>query len=183
MRNLRLARALAIVCAIAGLGSPQEAAAQAVAAACPPAGWTPDRLNALKTEKFAIADASRRQSLALALTACLGDPNPVLRDGIAFGALSAWMRAGLLDRMTLGELRNRLMPMLANPDAQGFRATILSPEPFDSWNAAFASEAGLAKRHNTRAFLLSVYAGASTSENAGVRQLLGPVRDGLKTLP
>jgi len=24
--------------------------------------------------------------------------------------------------MTLGDLRNRLMPMLANPDAQGFRA-------------------------------------------------------------
>lgn len=285
------------------------AAAQQAAGSCPPAGWPLTRLTALKTAKFAIADARERQSLSLALTACLGDPNPVLRDGIAFEALSTWMRAGLLDRLTLIELRDRLMPMLANPDAQGFRGPfaalvmaevartdrlsawlsaeerealvraaakfltsiqdyrafngsegfrhgvahgadlalqlaanpavtktqldrllaaiatqvaprqvvsytagepdrlarpvlfiaqrglytdaewatwfgqILSPAPMPSWDAAFSSEPGLAKRHNTRAFLLSVYAGASTSENAGVRQLIAPVRAGLKLLP
>lgn len=51
------------------------------------------------------------------------------------------------------------------------------------WDEAFSSEAELAKRHNTRAFLLSLYASASVSESPGVRQLLGPVREGLKQLP
>ncbi len=285
------------------------AAAQPVELACPPAGWPLIRLTALKTAKFAVADANERQSLALALTACLSDPNPHLRDGIAFEALSAWMRAGQLDRATLVRLRDTLMPMLAGGDAQGFRAPfaalvmaevartdritpwmspgerdalvlaaaeflldvkdyrafsdtegfrhgvahgadfalqlalnpavnkahldrlliaiaeqvaprqtvayhagepdrlarpvlviaqrglhtddewkawfakVLSPAPLDSWEAAFSSEAGLAKRHNTRAFLLSVYASASASENAGARQLIPPIRDGLKLLP
>ncbi len=62
-------------------------------------------------------------------------------------------------------------------------AKVLSPAPMDAWDQAFTSEAGLAKRHNTRAFLLSIYASASVSDNAGVRQLLSPVREGLKLLP
>jgi hypothetical protein len=52
-----------------------------------------------------------------------------------------------------------------------------------AWEQAFSSEAGLAKRHNTRALLLSLYASVSSAENAGVRQLLPPVREGLKLLP
>lgn len=285
------------------------AAGQPVALTCPPAGWPLARLTALKAAKFAVADGGDRQSLALALTACLGDPNPQLRDRIAFEALSAWMRASQLDRPTLVRLRDTLMPMLADGDAQGFRAPfaalvmaevartdritpwmspgdrdalvlaaadflldiedyrafsdtegfrhgiahgadfalqlalnaavnkahldrlliaiagqvaprqtvayhtgepdrlarpvlfiaqrglhtddewkawfakVLSPAPLDSWEAALSSEAGLARRHNTRAFLLSIFAGASTSENASVRLLIPPVRDGLKMLP
>jgi hypothetical protein len=250
-----------------------------------------------------------RHSLALALTACLGDANPVLRDGITFEALATWMRAGALDRPALAELRDRLIPMLSAPDAQGFRAPfaalvmaevartdrisawlsvtereamvqtaakflssvtdyrafsnsegfrhgvahgadfalqlalnpavtkpqldhllaavatqvapradiayyasepdrlarpvlfiaqrgfhteeewrawfagILSPQPLDSWDAAFSQERGLKKRHNTRAFLLSIFAAASPSENPAVRLLLPPVREGLTLLP
>lgn len=276
---------------------------------CPPADWGVARLITLKTAKFAVDDPAQRQSLALALTACLGEPSPALRDGIAFEALTTWMRAGLLGRTTLMELRELLLPMLASRDPQGFRAPfaalvmaevartdrikpwmtaeqrdalvqaaaayvsgvddyrafndrdgfrhgvahgadfvlqlalnqavtktqldrllaavatqvaprppvaytagepdrlarpvlfiaqrglhtddewkawfgqVLAPAPMASWGEAFSSEAGLAKRHNTRAFLLSVYASASVSENAGVRQLLPPVREGLKLVP
>lgn len=285
------------------------AAAQQAPDPCPPPGWPSAQLEVLKRDKFAMADASARRSLALGLTGCLGDPNPQLRDGIAFEALSTWMRAGLLDRLTLSEVRHRLLPMLANPDAQGFRGPfaalvmaevartdrinawlsaderdalvqaaeqflrniqdyrafsnaegfrhgvahgadfalqlalnpavarpqldrllaaiatqvaprqvvsyhagepdrlaravlfiaqrglhsddewkawfgqVLSPTPMAAWDDAFSSEAGLARRHNVRAFLLSLFAGASGSENGGVRQLLPPVREGLKLLP
>jgi hypothetical protein len=62
-------------------------------------------------------------------------------------------------------------------------AQVLSPAPLAGWDAAFASEEGLAKRHNTRAFLLSLYASASTAESAGVKQLLPFIREGLKLLP
>jgi len=300
-------RWLAAISLIAALAAP--ASARQAAEACPPAGWTAAGLTTLKSSKFAIADAAARRSLALALTACLGDPNPALRDGIAFEALTTWMRAGLLDRPALGEVRDRLRPMLASRDADGFRAPfaalvmaevartdrisawlsaeerealvqsaasyltsvqdyrafsdkegfrhgvahgadfalqlvlnpavakpqldrllaavatqiaprqavaygagepdrlarpvlfiaqrglhsddewkawfaqVMSPAPMAAWDEAFSSEAGLAKRHNTRAFLLSLYASASASENAAVRQLLPPVREGLKQLP
>ncbi len=285
-----------------------SAAAQPAAPACPPAGWSTASLATLKSNKFAIDDPAARRSLGLALTACLGDPNPALRDGIAFEGLTTWLRAGALDRPTVIELRDRLMPMLGSRDPQGFRAPfaalvmaevartdriaawmsaeeretlvqaaaeylagiedyrafsdtdgfrhgvahgadlalqlvlnpattrpqldrllsavaaqvapprvsyhagepdrlarpilfiaqralhtdeewkawfalVLSPRPMAAWDEAFASEAGLAKRHNTRALLLSLFASASSTENAGVRQLLGPVREGLKQIP
>lgn len=300
-------RLLAAMALVATLAAP--AAARQAAASCPPTGWTTASLASLKHNKFAIADAVARQSLARALTACLGDPNPVLRDGIAFEALATWLRAEQLDRATVIALRAQLLPMLASRDPQGFRAPfaalimaevartdritpwmtaaerdalvqaaaayvsgvedyrafsdkegfrhgvahgadfvlqlvlnpavtkpqpdrllaavatqvaprttlaytagepdrlarpvlfiaqrglhtddewktwfgqVLAPAPMASWGEAFSSEAGLAKRHNTRAFLLSVYASASVSENAGVRQLLPPVLEGLKQLP
>jgi Protein of unknown function (DUF2785) len=301
---LRVITALVFLAMLAGPAAARQAADQ-----CPPAGWSTRQLTALKNEKFAIENAATRRTLALALTACLGDPNPTLRDGITYEALTAWMRAGLLDRLTLIELRERLLPMLANPDAQGFRGPfaalvlaevartdrinawmsaeerealvhaaarfltgiqdyrafsssegfrhgvahgadfalqlalnpavtkaqldrllaaiatqvappqivsytagepdrlarpvlfiaqrglhsdaewkewfgqVLSPKPMAAWGEAFLTEPGLAKRHNTRAFLLSLYASATSSENAGGRQLLPPIRDGLKLLP
>jgi len=291
---------------IAALAAPVSA--RQAADGCPPAGWTAASLATLKSNKFAIEDPAVRRSLALAVTACLGDPNPALRDGIAFEALTTWMRAGLLEPATISELRGRLLTMMGTRDAAGFRAPfaalvlaevartdrikpwmtpqerdalveaaatyltgvqdyrafsdkegfrhgvahgadvvlqlvlnpamtkphldrllgavasqvaprtvsyhaaepdrlarpvlflaqrglhtdeewrawfaqLLSPAPMATWDQAFASEAGLAKRHNTRAFLLSLFASISSSENAGVRQLLAPVREGLKLLP
>jgi hypothetical protein len=48
---------------------------------------------------------------------------------------------------------------------------------------AFTSEIGIRKHHNVRAFLLSVFATATTSDDAGIRQLAGPTRDSLKLVP
>jgi Protein of unknown function (DUF2785) len=90
--------------------------------ACPPAGYTVEQLHQLKFIEFAVPADDERQSLALGLTGCLGDPRPALRDGIAFEALSKWMRAAQLDVATLRKLRDRLTAGLDAKDAAGFRA-------------------------------------------------------------
>jgi hypothetical protein len=61
--------------------------------------------------------------------------------------------------------------------------TVMNPKPLSSWDVAFTSEAGIRKHHNVRAFLLSVFATATTSDDAGIRQLAGPTRDSLKLVP
>ena len=66
---------------------------------------------------------------------------------------------------------------------QGFFAEATNPKPLASWKLAFASELGIKRRNNVRAFLLSLYASTTTSEDAGIRQLIGPVTAALKTLP
>jgi len=76
----------------------------------------------LKQAGFAISEDATRQAQAIQLLDCLGDPDPMLRDGVAFEALSTWMRGGLLERATLEALRTRLLHSLREPDdAQGLR--------------------------------------------------------------
>ena len=96
--------------------------ASPAAAGCPPTGWSAEALARLPAAEFAVAEDAARQTLALGLVDCLGDPDPKLRDGIAFEALSAWMRADRLDAGTRRELFARLQPMLGQADAAGFRA-------------------------------------------------------------
>jgi hypothetical protein len=95
----------------------------AIAAGCPPEGQDLATLQALKNKKFEMPDDAGRQSLARTLLACLADPDPVLRDGIAFEAYSTWLRAGKLDVATRTDLLSRLVPMLQpDPaDKAGFR--------------------------------------------------------------
>jgi hypothetical protein len=62
-------------------------------------------------------------------------------------------------------------------------ATVMNPTPLASWDVAFDSESGIRKHHNTRAFLLAVFAAASTTDDRGIRQLLDPVRESLKLVP
>ena len=66
---------------------------------------------------------------------------------------------------------------------QVFFSEVTNPKPLASWKVAFTSELGIKKRHNVRAFLLSVYASATSSEDAGIRQLIGPVTAALKAVP
>jgi len=98
------------------------AAAGSCFATCPPAGETRATLQALKaTEWKEPADADKRQALALALLDCLSDPDPWLRDAVAFDALQHWMRTSRLDDATLRSLRVKLLAMLAvPPDPAGF---------------------------------------------------------------
>jgi hypothetical protein len=70
---------------------------------------------------FDIADDAQRSARALALADCLADPDPFLRDGIAFEALSAWMRAEQLAPATLHTLEDSLLSRLEGDDADGFR--------------------------------------------------------------
>ena len=301
-----LLAATAVEAQRATLAAPKPQSGEGV---CPPTGWTLTRLDALKRDGFKMPDAFQRRELAIALTGCLGDPKPEIRDGIAFEALSTWMRSDQLDLATLQTVRGDLLTMMMRPDADGFgsafAALVLSevartdrlrawlsteerdglvragasylakvrdyrafsdaegfrhavahaadlmlqlalnplttkaqldhmmlavatqvapeadvaywagepdrlarpivfiaqrklhaesewqaffsevtnPKPLASWKVAFSSERGIKKRHNVRAFLLSVYASATSSEDAGIRQLIGPVAAALKTVP
>lgn len=89
-------------------------------AACPPEGQTRESLQALKLLKFTVPDAVERQTFANGLLDCLGDPDPTLRDGIAYEALTQWMRADQLDVEGLRALRDGLYAMLTADDATGF---------------------------------------------------------------
>jgi hypothetical protein len=90
-------------------------------AACPPEGQTAESLQGLKAEKFAITDAEARKMLAQGLLDCLGNPDPILRDDIAYSALMAWMRDGDFDADTLRGMRDALYAQLDGDDGQGFR--------------------------------------------------------------
>jgi Protein of unknown function (DUF2785) len=90
-------------------------------ASCPPPGQSVESLQALKVLRFTVPDAAERLTLADGLLDCLGDPDPALRDGIAYEALTQWMRAGSFDADALRALRDRLQAMLSGDDAEGFR--------------------------------------------------------------
>lgn len=70
-----------------------------------------------------MADDAARQSLALALVQCLADPDPTLRDGIAFEAYFTWMRANQLDLATRTDLLTRLSAVIepGRADSDGFQ--------------------------------------------------------------
>ena len=99
-------------------------------AACPPEGHDLASLRALKADHFAMPDAAGKQALAIGLVDCLASPDPALRDGIAFEALSTWMRAGDFDARQLRALRDALYVQLQAPDPRGvlhpFAALVLS---------------------------------------------------------
>jgi hypothetical protein len=61
--------------------------------------------------------------------------------------------------------------------------SVMNPSPLASWDEAFTSEIGIRKHHNARAFLLSIFANATTSQDAGITQLAAPARDSLKSVP
>lgn len=78
-------------------------------------------LLALPSAAFEVSDAAARARLALELVDPLGDPDPALRDGVAFTGLSTWLRAGALDAATRQSLAERLLPRVeAAEDAAGF---------------------------------------------------------------
>jgi hypothetical protein len=98
-------------------------AAPLFAGPCPPADQDRAALESLKAKDFAVDDDAKRQALALALVPCLENPDPLLRDGVAFEAYSTWLRGKKLDSATRGELLAQLTVML-QPVAQdrgGFR--------------------------------------------------------------
>lgn len=78
-------------------------------------------LDALKANQWTIADDAARNTFARALTACLGSPDPTLRDGITFEALQYYMRNTQLTTETLAALNSDLQAKLTAPDPQGFQ--------------------------------------------------------------
>ena len=89
-------------------------------AACPPEGYNREALQSLKSRRFATGDADGPGALALGLVDCLGDPDPALRDGIAYEGLAHWMRAGALDTGVLRQVRDRLYAIVDGGEGDGF---------------------------------------------------------------
>lgn len=265
---------------------------------CPPQGYSREQLLDLRVGGFVLESAEDRDALALALSACLSEPDPAIRDGVVFEGLSTWLRAGQLspdttknlyailltqisnvgdtggfqqpfaalvlsevartdriDPWMTPEMRNELVVTAAGyleniSDYRGFSETegwrhgvahgsdlvlqlvlnpninagqiavmmnavaaqvdpagavfyiygepgrlaravfyaytrgevdeafwegwferVSNPAPLDSWRAAFTSQAGLAKRHNTIEFLLAMHLNASSIEGEQAKQL------------
>ena len=61
--------------------------------------------------------------------------------------------------------------------------TLVDPAPFEAWGDVFTSEEGLAKLHDTKAFLNAVYVNAAASQNENVTILAFSALEALKTLP
>jgi len=57
----------------------------------------------------------------LALVACLGNPDPNVRDKVAFERLSAAMRGGEVDRDMLSAIETALLKLMSAPDPEGFQ--------------------------------------------------------------
>ncbi len=93
---------------------------------CSPAGYTETSLLELRENKFALQDDAARQTLALALVSCLSDPDPDIRDGVAYEALATWMRSKALNAETIRTLKQTLLEIVdgtsktASKDSNGF---------------------------------------------------------------
>jgi hypothetical protein len=103
-------------------------------ASCPPDGITRAELLALKSNAFSYPDDAtpNRNALAIGLIGCLSDPDPELRDGVAYEGLSGWMRNNSLSDETLIAMHARLLALMkgepVDPEgfAQPFAALVLS---------------------------------------------------------
>ncbi len=90
--------------------------------ACTAGNLSRERLVALRTAKFSLPDGTERTRVAVGLVDCLGDPDPAIRDGIAFEGISTWLRGKQLDSATVVTLYQKLTrSVAAPPDAPGFR--------------------------------------------------------------
>ncbi len=91
-------------------------------APCAPRGVTIAELRQIKQADFAIQDDARRNSVALALLDCVGDPDPTIRDGLVYEGLAKWLRGKRLTPVTIRAMYDNLLGQLtAAPDAAGFR--------------------------------------------------------------
>ncbi|HLF30987.1 MAG TPA: DUF2785 domain-containing protein [Xanthomonadales bacterium] len=101
----------------------QNGAAPAfVAGPCPPPGYTREQLIDLKQHDFALTSPEERNALAIALLACLADPDPLIRDGVAFEGISSWMRDQQLPAETVLSLNDKLQVQIqSTADPNGFQ--------------------------------------------------------------
>jgi hypothetical protein len=114
---MRAKVSLAFVLALFGALSSSGALA---ARGCPPQGYDRAALAQLKADEWRFESDAARNAFALALVPCLSSPDPDLRDGVAFEALSALLRGRALNVATMSALADILAPMLEGPASKGF---------------------------------------------------------------
>lgn len=96
------------------------ATSPASAQCLPAAGFDRAELDALKVAEWQLPDNARRNALARTLAACVADPDPAVRDGIAFEAYSRWLRSRQLNNETMLWLADDLQARLTAPEGSGF---------------------------------------------------------------
>ena len=89
-------------------------------AACPTDAGAREALLDLKAARFELPAGSDTLVHAQRLLGCLSDPDPAIRDGVAYEALASWMREGDIDADGLRSLRGDLYGMLGANDDAGF---------------------------------------------------------------
>jgi Protein of unknown function (DUF2785) len=87
---------------------------------CPPSGITKAKLLSLKAANWVIADNAARDRFVIDITQCLGSPDPVLRDEIAYEALYHYLRGKLVSDTAKVRLAGILQSRMAEPDPEGF---------------------------------------------------------------
>jgi hypothetical protein len=60
---------------------------------------------------------------------------------------------------------------------------VTAPAPMADWSEAYRSEAGLARRHNARGFLLALYAGLDASGSEALQARVPAVVAALRAVP
>jgi len=81
---------------------------------CLSGGWNKTKFETLKNNNFAIQNQDTQQALALQLLSCLAHPDPVIRDEIAFSALSRWLRADSFNSTVYLTMFDKLINVLTN---------------------------------------------------------------------
>jgi len=92
--------------------APNKIQAKLLADSCLTKQWSKVTLLHLKQVKFKVKSSEEREQLALQLLNCLASPDPTIRDGIAFEALSHWMRNEDLNTSTYKQMFNELIKVL-----------------------------------------------------------------------
>jgi len=87
------------------------------------------------------------------------------------------------ERMARAVLYIARRGLISSEDWDNWFAQLSDPKPLTAWGAAYQSEAGLAKLHNTKAFLSAIYINASETQNPNIKALLAPARTALIKLP
>ena len=98
------------------------------AATCKPLSLDKAALTQLKEQGYDIADPGRRERFAMELVECLGDPDPQIRDGIAFEGFVTLLRGKQLRPAAIKTLLSTMTSQLAsdNEDSLGFRKPFLA---------------------------------------------------------
>ena len=74
----------------------------------------------LRSRNFEITDPGQREHFALALVDCVADPDPELRDQVAYEGLATLLRGNLISPETIQQLRSSLIAQMVTPDPDGF---------------------------------------------------------------
>jgi hypothetical protein len=72
--------------------------------------------------------------------------------------------------------------LLTGDEWQAWLLKVATPAPLASWDDAFESRAGLARRHNVHAFVYVLYANARESSEANIQALVPGLLAVFKTL-